>query len=193
LKVSAPGAYTVKVKANDGKKDSEETESSAVSAVFGHLTVEHIEKKDATCTENGNTEYWHCKDCGKYFSDKACTTEISLESTVISKTGHVETEIQGAKDATCTEEGYTGDKVCKVCGEVLEKGKPIAKIAHTYKDGKCTVCGAADPDYKPNEGSPDSPQTGDTSNIAWWFALMVAAAIGLAGTVVYGRKKHMQK
>lgn len=46
-------------------------------------------------------------------------------------------------------------------------------------------------DSKPSD--PDSPQTGDTSNMALWFVLMAAAGIGLAGTAVYGRKKHLQK
>lgn len=55
---------------------------------------------------------------------------------------HGETELKNVKEATCAEEGYTGDKVCKVCGEVVEQGKPVEKLAHSYKDGKCTVCGA---------------------------------------------------
>ena len=47
--------------------------------------------------------------------------------------------------ATCTNEGYTGDKVCKACGTVIESGKAIDKTEHNYKDGKCTVCGEAAP------------------------------------------------
>ncbi|MGN0153578.1 MAG: fibronectin type III domain-containing protein [Lachnospiraceae bacterium] len=41
------------------------------------------------------------------------------------------TKLQNAKEATCTEEGYTGDKVCAVCGETIEKGKVIPKKDHT--------------------------------------------------------------
>ena len=54
-----------------------------------------------------------------------------------------------AKEATCTEEGYTGDKVCKMCGEVVEQGTAIAKLPHNFEDGKCTVCGALDSTFKP--------------------------------------------
>ena len=32
---------------------------------------------------NGNTEYWHCSVCGKYFSDEACEHETALADTVI--------------------------------------------------------------------------------------------------------------
>ena len=38
---------------------------------------------------------------------------------------HANTEIVGAKEATETEEGYTGDKVCTKCGETVEKGTTI--------------------------------------------------------------------
>ena len=41
---------------------------------------------------------------------------------------HTDTELVGAKDATETEEGYTGDKVCTKCGETVEKGTTIPKV-----------------------------------------------------------------
>ena len=160
------------------------------------------EAKAETCTQDGNTAYWYCEGCKKYFSDEACTTETTLEATVILAKGHGETEIKNAKAATCTEEGYTGDKVCKDCGEVLEKGKPIAKLAHTYKNGKCTICGVSDPNYrptteptvnpgnnvpKPTDKPTSSPQTGDNSNIWMWVALLFVSAGGVLGTTVYIR------
>ena len=63
------------------------------------------------------------------------------------------------KEATCTEEGYTGDKICPTCKKVLEHGKTTPVNGHTeseelrkvreascYLDGYtgetyCTVCG----------------------------------------------------
>lgn len=66
-------------------------------------------------------------------------------------------ELKDAKEATCTEVGYTGDKVCKWCGIVMEKGKEIPMKEHTVVDvaaveatcttdgmtagTKCSVCG----------------------------------------------------
>lgn len=47
--------------------------------------LEKISAKDATVTETGNTEYWHCKDCGKYFADENGEKEIELADTVIAK------------------------------------------------------------------------------------------------------------
>lgn len=57
--------------------------------------------------------------------------------------GHGEFTVVNQKDATCTEEGYTGDKKCNICGEIIEKGSSIAKVPHKYSNGVCTVCGAA--------------------------------------------------
>lgn len=74
---------------------------------------------------------------------------------------HDSVELVGAKDATCTEEGYTGDKVCTVCGKVVEQGSAIEKPAHTYKDGVCTVCGAEDPDYVAPQQPGDSSDSED--------------------------------
>lgn len=98
---------------------------------------------------------------------------------------HESTKLVGKKDATCTAEGYTGDLVCTVCGKVMEKGQVIAKLAHNYKNGKCTVCGAADPDYKPDS----SAQTGDDFNMAVPFTAAGLALAALAA-VVATRKRH---
>lgn len=53
--------------------------------VANHTNLVKTETKPATATAAGNTEYWYCDGCGKYFSDEAGTKEISLEDTVIPK------------------------------------------------------------------------------------------------------------
>ena len=97
---------------------------------------------------------------------------------------HTETETVNAKAATCTEDGYTGDEVCTICGEIVKKGEVIKATGHQYKDGKCTVCGVADPNYKPGV------KTGDESNTALWVLVMASAALLAAAVVVLPRKKH---
>ena len=44
---------------------------------------------------------------------------------------HEVTEIRNAKAATCTEDGYTGDTVCSVCGTEIKKGEVIPATGHT--------------------------------------------------------------
>ena len=96
-------------------------------------------------------------------------------------TTNPETKVVNQKDATCAEEGYTGDTVCVNCGEVLSKGEVIPKTDHTWDEGKvtteatpekpgvktftCTVCQATkteeiryvNPDIPPVPELPEEP------------------------------------
>ena len=72
----------------------------------------------------------------------------------------------------------------------------IAKLAHAYTGGKCTVCGAADPNYDPESSTPSKfddnkniPQTGDNSKTALWLAVMLASGAALICAAFYSRKK----
>ena len=82
--------------------------------------------KQPTCTEAG-TKTYTCTSCGK-----TKTTEIAA-------TGHQHTEIRNKKEATCKEEGYTGDTYCTDCGAKVSSGQAIAKIDHTWDNGKVTT------------------------------------------------------
>lgn len=53
---------------------------TAISAT-GHVLTK-TKAKAATHMVQGNTEYWHCDICGKYFSDEAGTKEISHDDTI---------------------------------------------------------------------------------------------------------------
>ena len=53
-------------------------------------------------------------------------------------TGHPNVELKNAKEATCSEEGYTGDQICKDCGVIVENGKTISKKEHSWDSGKVT-------------------------------------------------------
>lgn len=52
----------------------------------GH-DLKHVPASAATSSTSGNIEYWHCKDCGKYYADAKAKTEITQASTVIHATG----------------------------------------------------------------------------------------------------------
>ena len=85
-----------------------------------------------TCTEKGYTSYT-CEVCNASYIDS-----------YVNPTGHTE-KIINSKASTCFENGYTGDKVCSVCGEQLTKGISIDKISHTYTSNvvmpTCTAVG----------------------------------------------------
>ena len=121
--------------------------------------------KDATCTENGYTGDIYCKSCGAKLEsgkvipaaghkggtatckDKAVCEVCQQPYGELNKNNHTGgTEVKDAKDATCTENGYTGDTYCKGCGDKLESGKVIPAAGHkggtaTCKDkALCEVC-----------------------------------------------------
>ena len=86
-----------------------------------------------TCTTSGYTPHT-CSVCGESYRDN-----------YIQATGHMGI-LKNAKDATCTEKGYTGDTVCTVCGVTVKTGKAIPATGHkeivkNAKDATCTEKG----------------------------------------------------
>ncbi len=81
--------------------------------------------------------------------------------------------------ATCTTPGSI-TKVCSLCGhaEVTE----IPATGHTFKDGACTVCKEADPNFK-------APPTGDDTNLVPYVSLAALAIIAAAAIVILKKKK----
>lgn len=92
----------------------------------------------ATCTAAGNSEYYTCSGCGKYYSDAAGTTEITANSWVISALGH--DNQSKIVPATTSKDGYTAD-VCSRCGEVSNKVTISAIKTVTLKSTSVTYTG----------------------------------------------------
>ena len=91
--------------------------------------------------------------------------------------------VDEAKAPTCTETGLTEGKHCSACGEILVKQEVVAALGHSYKDGKCTVCGAVDPEYQ-------APQTGDTFQPVLWLSLMALTTAAGAVMIALRRKEQ---
>ena len=94
-------------------------------------TITATAAKAATCTANGNTAYWYCSGCKKYFSDSACTKEITLASTVVKAKGHSFGSWTTTKAASCTTDGERTRK-CSSCGKT--ENQSIPAIGHKYVD-----------------------------------------------------------
>ena len=120
------------------------TEETMIVPSLGH-SMTATAGKAATCTEAGNSAYWTCSRCHKFFSDAAGKTEIAKDSWVIAALGHDEAT-RAAVAATCYASGHEADTYCKRCGIVLAAGTTIpATGKHTYVNGVCTVCGVRNP------------------------------------------------
>ena len=90
-----------------------------------HSDLRHIEAKAATEDSEGNTEYWYCEGCNKYYGDKDGTKEIAKADTVTAK---------------------------------LPKNE-------------------------------NQPQTGDSSNLILWIALLFVSVGALGGVIAYKKRK----
>lgn len=120
------------------------TEETMIVPSLGH-SMTATAGKAATCTEAGNSAYWTCSRCHKYFSDAAGKTEIAKDSWVIAALGHDEAT-RAAVAATCYASGHEADTYCKRCGIVITAGATIpATGKHTYVNSVCTVCGVKNP------------------------------------------------
>ena len=149
----ADEALTIKINKND-----------VLLEKTGH-TISEIKAKEPTCNEAGHIAYWYCESCGKYYSDEALTIEITLEETIVKASGHTELKLINAKEASCTEAGYTGDYLCVHCNEIIRKGTVTTKTAHEYVNGECIKCHEKDPNYiNPEDTVPPMKNDADKNN-----------------------------
>ena len=85
-----------------------------------------VEAKDATCTEDGNKEYWTCEHCKKYFLSDDTNPEtakaVELSETITPALKHKNATTRGASKPDGTKPGYSGDLYCPDCDKVVEKG-----------------------------------------------------------------------
>ena len=108
--------------------------------------------KAATCTAEGNNEYWFCSRCNKYFKDEAGTTVTTVAAETLTKLGHDFTEkladdAHRKSAATCKSAAiYYYD--CSRCSEVSTTDTFVygSTVPHSYgTDGKCIYCDAVNP------------------------------------------------
>ena len=242
-----------------------------------------VPAKAPTCTEKGNTAYYTCDGCDKWFEDATGASEITDKTSVIlAATGHSASDwksdntdhwkectvvgcgviIEGSKaahtagewiidtPASATTDG-SKHKECTVCGYTMATetipatgggehthsygsewkndatnhwhecscGDKADKAAHDFKwvvdkeatatqkgskHEECRVCGykkaaveipaTGTPTEPGKPTGPDSPQTGDNSNLMLWIALLFISGGVLTGVTVFDkRKRHSAK
>lgn len=150
------------------KDCGEKISSGEVIAKLAHTWDEGNVTKEADCKETGVMTYT-CHKCGATKTEDIPRTEHTWDegevttaptctkpgvrtytcsvckatrTEAIKATGHLHTEIRNKKDASCTENGYTGDTYCKDCEELLKKGETVDVLGHQWKETK-----RAEPSY----------------------------------------------
>ena len=102
--------------------------------------IKHVDAKDATCSENGNVEYWYCTLCSSAWTDAALTEFTNLRNVIIGATDH--------------EYRFSCDAHCMNCGELTNENAShrvnhvSAKDATCSENGNveywyCTICNSA--------------------------------------------------
>lgn len=115
------GTTTYTAKVTFEKKDYADTKDVQDIPALGHKLTK-TPAKAATCTEPGNSEYYTCATCGKFFSDKDGKNEIVKDSWVIKALGHKLTETP-AVTPTCAAGGNNEYWTCSVCHKVFKADK----------------------------------------------------------------------
>lgn len=207
---------------------------------LGHDFENYKSNNDATCEHNG-TLTGTCSRCdetdtivdeGSMLPHKGgtatCTTPAICEQCgnpygEVDPDNHVDTALVNQKEASCTENGYTGDVICTGCKEVLVVGEVIESNGHQYENGVCIVCGATqtgtvtpiDPEKPDITQKPDNTNNSNngsnnivvnnnkdkTSNAVAtgddsqlsMYGSIVIGMIGLGCLIVVYRRKHLMK
>ena len=123
-KTTTPASCTHEGEETRQCKNCQETETRKLKKT-GHDWSEWKTTTKPSCTTEGE-ETRQCKNCQ------------GTETRKLAKTAH-NTEVRGAKEPSCTTEGYTGDEVCKDCHAVVKKGHKLDKTAHQWSSWKTTT------------------------------------------------------
>lgn len=150
--VTSVGTYALTTNGLGGKTTSNVESVTICSSItsigesaFNRNSVKniYIYSENVTFGNNaiysGTTIFGYSGSTAETYAKKNGNTFVAMCQT------HTE-NIKNAKKATCTENGYTGEKVCSVCGAVTEYGHTTAALNHDYqlmnqKDATCTESG----------------------------------------------------
>ena len=180
--------------------------------------LEKISAKGATVTEFGNTEYWHCLDCDKYFADENGENEIELSDTVTAKLppeiidGNGQSVTKGSNQPlTFRSNALFGDFIrFELDGEtvdpmnyVVKEGSTIvtlnADYVATLSPGEHTIgivsqSGTATATFTVNATQTDkttkSPETGNDINTAMLLTLILSCGGVIVITISLAKRKR---
>ena len=113
-------------------KTCHKTRTETIPMLKGHHWDNGTVIKEPTCTESGKKIH-HCidEDCNESYTE------------TIKATGHQHTRLINQKEASCEEEGNSGDTFCEDCKQVIKAGNVINPTGHNWNNGtvkKAATC-----------------------------------------------------
>ena len=165
-----------------------------------------VPAKAPACTEKGNTAYYTCDGCDKWFEDATGASEITDKTSVIlAATGHSASDWKYDAD-NHWHECSCGDKADKAAHDfkwVVDKEATATKKGSKHEE--CKVCGykkaaveipatgsttkPTDPTQTNPSTGAESPKTGDNNNLMLWIALIFISGGAVISITVYSKKK----
>lgn len=172
-----------------------------------------VKGTEATCTEDGKAEHYYCGNCGAFYASEEgkIGQPINYADTILKATGHSygeewksdednhwqeckcgevnglekhNAELTGVVEASETQEGYTGDTVCSVCGKVLKTGEAVAVLATDPTEAPTTEA----PVVETTEAPAQEEEKQSGNGILWIIPVVVVVAAG-AFLVIKKRKQ----
>ena len=143
-KLPAAGADII-VKAMDNAGNRAEKKITVRIHTHSAVLVQAVEP---TCLAKGNKAYYVC-DCGRWYADSSCTTEITSQDVVLPAKGH----------SFSGDYVYDTDGHWKVCSRCAALGK---KHSHVYDDDRDTICNDCGFDRTIKKPEPEKPGGGGT-------------------------------
>ncbi|KQM10176.1 hypothetical protein AOA81_04690 [Methanomassiliicoccales archaeon RumEn M2] len=113
---------------------------------LGHIhQMTFFTANESTCSVQGNSQYWQCTKCGRYYSDENGENEIEAGSWLLPLKEHTLVD-DSAVDPTCTATGLTAGSHCSECGTVIVAQNVIPALGHSrqhhaHTDSICTENG----------------------------------------------------
>ena len=162
---------------SDENGENEITEGSWFDPATGHSMVEHAAVAP-TCTADGNTAYWSCSACRKYFLDTNGENEIAENSWLIASLGGHTLTFHAAVPESDTEAGNTAYWSCSACGKYFSDEDGTQEIPKNSWILSAYYLDASGDLQKRSSGS-YTPVTGNTTTLTTgWYAVKYDVEIG---------------
>ena len=164
----------------DGNKEDDQNNAKdlVIKTISCQFYLKHV-PTTATCTAAGKQGYYTCTICKRIYLNKNATGETTLDQLpTVGPLGHDLTHVDEVP-STCKVNGYRAHYACSNCTNLFEDA-----------DGKNETTLSAVTLPAQHDLTKNLPQTGDSSHIALWIALLLVSGAGVIGTTVYSRKKR---
>ena len=136
-KPTALGDYKFEINVAGSSSYAETTlQDESWKFTIAYHKLQKVNAKDATCTDEGNIEYYKCSECELCFKNSDGTEQLTEDAIKIAKKDHERAErvvyTWNEKHTTCT-----AVIKCKYCGKVIEEAEGTIS-SETTKEAGCT-------------------------------------------------------